>query len=199
MNTKMRGSILVLVLGLVILIVASQTPSVSQNENSFGGPAGSLPNQVYFFEPMNVAIAISQLQSSATLLVQPINYDNSSALGVPVVNASVVALDIVTFSIAARGYYVVSFLYGNGSIAAVSYLIRESGIPSDMTTLGFALSGIGAIMCLLIVLNSRKIIRLSRKRAKALSSKVETPRASSTAAYNSCERNIVTRNCDIRW
>jgi hypothetical protein len=129
-----RALLLTFILGLTVLLVALQTPTSSFDQSL---PAGSQARQIYFFQPMMVSISISQLQGNATLLVQPVNYDSS--LGEPIVNVSVIAQDIITFSIHNRGYYVVSFSYDNGSNPAVSYVVDESGIPSDLWISGIVL------------------------------------------------------------
>jgi hypothetical protein len=154
----MRGIILVFVIGLVVLISALLTPSVSINGNFVSGPAGSEPNQIYFLQPgMDVSISISNLQGSATLLVQQMNGDAS--FHAPIVNVSVVAQDIVTFSISNRGYYDVSVLYTNGTIPSLSYVLDESGTPSDTLIIGIALIGIAAALYLTVVFNSKMIIK----------------------------------------
>lgn len=145
---------LILLVGLVVLIAALQMPLASINESIPAGAAGSEPNQVYFFQPMTLTISISQLQGNATLVVQPVNYD--SALGNPVVNVSVVEQDIVIFTIHDRGYYEVTFTIPNGSVPAVSYVIDESGVPSDLLVSGITLVGAAGLLYLAIVLIPRR-------------------------------------------
>ena len=149
--------LLIFVVGLAIILVALQTPEASLNLTA---PAGTEINQVYFFQPTTLSISISALQGNATLLVQPVNYNSSS--GSPVVNVSVIAQDIVTFSVPSRGYYVVAFSDVNGSIPAVSYVVDESGIPPDLLTAGIVLMGIAGILYL-ILLTSTLRIRMTAK------------------------------------
>ena len=145
---------LILVVGLAVLIAALQMPLASINESIPAGAAGSEPNQVYFFQPMTLTISISQLQGNATLLVQPVNYD--STLGNPVVNVSVVEQDIIIFTIHNRGYYEVTLTLPNGSVPAVTYVIDESGVPSDLFVSGIILVGTAGLLYLAIVLISRR-------------------------------------------
>jgi hypothetical protein len=162
MNLKLRFAILIFVTGIAILVAGFQIPLTSTSANSISGLSASSASQTYFFQPVNIAISISQLQGSAILLVQPVSYDAS--FGVPIVNVSVVSLDIVTFSISQRGYYALTFLYSNGTSAAASYVINESGVPQDMVNFGVILTGMGGILSLVILLSSKKIIRFSSKR-----------------------------------
>lgn len=136
--------LLTFIIGVVLLLVAIQTSSASLDETiSTGTQAG----QIYFFQPMRVSISISQLQGNATLLVQPINYDTS--LAKPIANVSVIAQDIVTMLIPNRGYYDVSFVYGNGSSPAVSYVIDESGMPTDLLDAGIILIVMSGVLFLI--------------------------------------------------
>jgi hypothetical protein len=162
MNIKLRISIIILVLGIVILIVGFQTPSISTSANSISGLTASDASQTYFFQPMNVAISISSLQGSAILLVQPLNENTSP--GAPVVNVSVVALDIVTFSIPTRGYYSVVFAYSNGTSVAASYVLTESGVPPDTITAGTVLTTVGAVLCVIFFIASQRGYRIGRKK-----------------------------------
>lgn len=133
------------------MLVAFQSPSTSLYQTNAPGSAAS---ETYFFSPTTVSISISQLQDSATLLVQPINYDATS--GNPIVNVSVVAQDIVTFPIPYRGYYLVSFVYGNGSSPAVSYVLDESGLPYDILISGVALMAVAGTIYPMVVLKERR-------------------------------------------
>jgi hypothetical protein len=123
MKLVTRALLLTFIVGLTLLLVALQTPSSSLEQSL---PAGSQAPQIFFFQPMMVSISISQLQGNAELLVAPVNYDSS--LGSPIVNVSVIAQDVITFSVHNRGYYEISFLYNNGSNPAVSYVVDELGI-----------------------------------------------------------------------
>lgn len=144
MKLLTRALLLTFIIGVVVLLVAIQTPSASLDETI---PTGAQASQMYFFQPMTVSISISQLQGNATLLIQPINYDTS--LAKPIANVSVIAQDIVTMSIPNRGYYDVSFVYGNGSSPAVSYVIDESGVPPDVFDAGIILIVMSGVLLLI--------------------------------------------------
>lgn len=155
-----RSLLLALVIGIVLLLVAIQTPSGSTEETI---PSGSQASQIYFLQPITVSISISQLQGKATLLVQLMNYD--SAPGSPIANVSVVAQDIVTFRVSSRGYYDVSFYYRNGSSPAVSYVIDESGVPPDLLVTGMILIALAGTLYVAAIFKTKGISRLVKTRS----------------------------------
>jgi ABC-type transport system involved in multi-copper enzyme maturation permease subunit len=151
LRIRTRAFLVLALIGLGLVIGAQITPG---GTTFVIRPAGSLVPDINFLLPTTISISVASLNGSALLIVAQITGNLTSSP--PIVNASVIQKDIVTFSIPTRGYYEVAFLASDGTPVAVTYTLTEKGQPPDQTFAGSVLLIAGAIALALSVIVSRR-------------------------------------------
>ena len=151
MKIRTRSMLALVMIGLGLVIAAQITPGETSATTR---PAGVLQPDVYFLIPTTASISISTLNGTASLIVSQI--DENLADVTPIVNASVVQKDIVTFGVPARGYYSVEFLDSSGTPAAVAYSLTIGGQPPDTTIGGSIVLVVGLVGVALTTAMSRR-------------------------------------------